>query len=167
MTARYIRFVLLAALLAAVRSASAEMTLGYDPNDVSFLSGGGVGTEEGRYRLAVGLTFGGWSFPTERSTVSALRLNFGWSRYAHTQGVDLGLWSDSETFAGCALNIVANEVEREASGVQIALANYVRGTACGLQLGIVNVAERLNGVQIGLMNLNRAGRTWPFVNWSF
>jgi hypothetical protein len=62
------------------------------------------------------------------------------------------------------------ENDGELHGVSIATVNHIKGGQRGLTIGIVNYARRLNGVQIGLVNIvrdNPSGRrVLPIVNWN-
>jgi len=53
-------------------------------------------------------------------------------------------------------------------GISISCYNKIRGTQTGLVIGLFNVADELNGVQIGLLNIakNNSGLTkvLPFIN---
>jgi hypothetical protein len=54
-------------------------------------------------------------------------------------------------------------------GVSIGGFNWIRGSQRGLTIGILNIAEELHGVQIGLINIARNKESFsvlPFVNWS-
>lgn len=52
-------------------------------------------------------------------------------------------------FAGVAANVIGNFSERDSEG---------------LQIGLVNSAGRLNGVQVGLLNNSRAQLSFPILN---
>lgn len=55
------------------------------------------------------------------------------------------------------------------SGVTVSSFNHIKGEQFGLSLGLINFAWKLNGVQIGLINIanrSRSGiRVLPLVNW--
>ena len=91
-----------------------------------------------------------------------------------TNGIQIGLGNSSAEIVGwqiggenivvsaqglqCAavFNLIADlkkvETKRKSYGVQIAPVNVVVGKFSGVQMGIVNVAQSLTGVQIGLLN---------------
>ena len=56
-------------------------------------------------------------------------------------------------------------------GISISCYNKIRGTQTGLVIGLFNVADELNGVQIGLLNIakNNSGlaKVLPFINLHF
>jgi hypothetical protein len=56
-------------------------------------------------------------------------------------------------------------------GISVSCYNKIRGTQTGLVIGLFNVADELNGVQIGLLNIakNNSGlaKILPFINLHF
>lgn len=53
-------------------------------------------------------------------------------------------------------------------GVSIATSNYIKGSQHGLTIGIVNYARRLNGVQVGIINIVADATGYPILplfNW--
>jgi hypothetical protein len=54
------------------------------------------------------------------------------------------------------------------TGASLSSVNAIRGTQHGLTIGLVNYAERLQGVQIGVININKGAsgpfKVLPFVN---
>lgn len=116
------------------------------------------------YDTAIGLTVLPWSFPNEESSVTGLRLNFGWGYYAGTYGLDLGAFSNTGEFRGLGANWIGHYADRDAKGLQVGLVNVTGHRAVGLQIGLVNYVERLEGVQIGLLNFATSQWTLPFVN---
>jgi hypothetical protein len=44
------------------------------------------------------------------------------------------------------------------TGASLSSVNAIRGTQHGLTIGLVNYAERLRGVQIGAININKGAR---------
>lgn len=139
--------------------------------NVSYVQRGG-GNDYGygggtQYHTPLGLTLLAWDIPNSMSVVCGLRLNLGCGRFERTNGVDLGLWSKSGEFTGVAANLVGNFSERDAQGLQIGVVNMVEGEADGVQIGLVNKASRLKGVQIGLINFNPSGISFPILNFGF
>jgi hypothetical protein len=57
----------------------------------------------------------------------------------------------------------------ELHGMSVAAFNEIRGRQRGLTVGLLNIAEELHGVQIGLINIarnNPSGRqVLPIANW--
>lgn len=85
-------------------------------------------------------------------------------------GVQWGLFNDVKgEFVGWQDGTV-NLVGGDFVGLQSGFYNSVAGKSSGLQLGVVNVAGSLYGLQIGLLNFNKAGEPFkflPIVNFSF
>ena len=133
--------------------------------NVEFIQRGG-GAEYGYrgYEMPLGLTFLPWAAPNFESTVKGIRFNFGWGRHAGVYGLDLGVFGRSGDFAGISADVFGNYTERDAAGIQMGLANVVEGTARGLQIGFVNYADRLEGVQIGILNFAATQWTLPLIN---
>lgn len=78
-----------------------------------------------------------------------------------------GLFSEVSEVRGVQLSGLGSRC-REVRGAQVSLAlNRAEGEVCGLQLGLFNVARRLKGVQVGLLNTNAAGWTFPLLNVSW
>ena len=72
---------------------------------------------------------------------------------------------DFSGWQGTAGNITKGTAE----GLQWGVVNYA-GHASGLQLGLVNYALSMKGLQIGLVNIIKQGGqfpVFPIVNWSF
>ena len=101
-------------------------------------------------------------------------------------GLDLGIWNEtrSQTQVGIQLGIVgkslggftgwqANMVNISRNmfeGFQSGWVNHHSGRFSGLQIAIVNYAETMNGIQIGLINIIKSGgfMPWfPLFNFSF
>lgn len=126
--------------------------------------GYGGGTQ---YFTPIGLTLLAWDIPNSMSIVYGLRLNLGCGRFERTNGIDLGLFSKSGDSCGVAANLIGNFCERDADGLQVGVVNMVDGDVNGVQVGLVNKARRLRGVQIGLVNFNPSGISFPIVNCGF
>ncbi len=87
-------------------------------------------------------------------------------------GIQLGLFNREERyFKGLQLAGLANIVKLSGQGVQAAVFyNDAQQDMRGLQLGLVNHAGSLDGVQLGLLNFNDDTRHlgfFPFVNAAF
>ena len=138
---------------------------GGNARDVVFVERGGGNPYGYRsYDTAIGLTLLPWSFPNEESSVRGLRLNFGWGYYAGTYGLDLGTFSSTGEFRGLGANWIGHYADRDAKGLQVGLVNVTGHSAVGLQIGLVNYVERLEGVQIGLLNFATSQWTLPIIN---
>lgn len=119
------------------------------------------------YVTPLGLTLIAWDIPNSMSVVKGVRLNLGCGRFERTYGVDLGLFSKSGDFSGVAANVIGNFSERDATGLQLGVVNMVEGEVRGVQIGLVNKAGHLYGLQIGLVNFNPSGITFPILNFGF
>lgn len=164
--------VALAALVASAETWKAgEGVANERVGNVSFVQRGGgadYGYGGGRqYFTPLGLTLLAWDIPNSMSAVYGLRLNLGCGRFERTYGVDLGLFSKSGAFSGVAANLIGNFCETDAEGLQVGLVNMVEGVVDGLQVGLVNKAGHLRGVQIGLVNFNPSGISFPILNCGF
>ena len=138
---------------------------GENSRDVVFVARGGGNPYGYRsYDMAIGLTLLPWSLPNNESSVKGLRLNLGWGYYVGTYGVDLGAFSNTGEFRGIGANLLGNLAESDAKGLQVGLVNITGRCAAGLQIGLVNYVERLEGVQIGLLNFATSQWTLPFIN---
>ena len=138
---------------------------GANARDVVFVERGGGNPYGYRsYDTAIGLTVLPWSFPNDESSVRGLRLNLGWGYYAGTYGLDLGTFSNSGEFRGLGANWIGHYSDRDAKGLQVGLVNVTGHCAVGLQIGLVNYVERLEGVQIGLLNFATSQWTLPIIN---
>ena len=119
------------------------------------------------YVTPFGLTLIAWDIPNSMSVVRGVRANFGCGRFERTYGADLGLFSKSGDFSGVAANIIGNFSERNATGLQLGIVNMVEGDVRGMQIGLVNKSGHLLGVQIGLINFNPSGISFPILNFGF
>lgn len=86
--------------------------------------------------------------------VPALSLNIIGGSHIGLRGVEVGvLWNHkSEFVSGVQIAAGANISNGPVDGVQIALVNIAGQNSEGLQLGLTNFAEDLNGLQVGLFN---------------
>lgn len=58
-----------------------------------------------------------------------------------------------QDFSGLQLALYGNRVESGTMrGIQLALVNKAETSACGLQIGAVNYAKKINGIQFGIYN---------------
>ena len=115
--------------------------------------------------------------------VTAFRWNIIYGKNTAVKIVDLGLVN--HTTSGLSQGIqwgLVNFTESEFSGLQLAAINYNKGTAKGLlwsgvnyagnggglHIAFVNYAERMDGVQIGVLNIIKEGGMFPLMviaNW--
>ena len=122
----------------------------------------------------IALGIGGWGMPYGRNwAICGLRLNLGlpnWTaQYESVYGLDVGLSGETFGEAGGILVNAFNNTTRDMYGLAVAgLWNNARGTDSvalqvaaayngaekldGVQIGLVNHAHELHGVQIGLIN---------------
>lgn len=159
-----------AAAFEAGRGVANDLATGSGRHDVTFIERGGNNTYGWRsYDIPLGVTILPWAIPNEECSVYGLRLNFGWGAYRDTFGLDAGVFSTcARDFGGIAVNLFGNAVGNQMCGIQIGGVNIVRGSAYGLQIGAVNFAADLHGVQLGFLNFNNTGlRCFPVLNVGF
>lgn len=139
------------------------------------------------------------AFPAE-DAVRGLRLSLLYGRNSDVTGMDIGLvphvtgdflgvqWGGVNLVDGDTEGVqwgVVNVTDGHLTGLQASGVVNVAGTGegaqlawwvnhsrnfRGLQIALVNYAERLHGVQLGLVNIIREGGVlpvMPLVNWSF
>jgi len=82
-----------------------------------------------------------------------------------------GIGAGTLDFNGGVIAPFYFRIEREGSmrGVSVSAFNRLSGVQHGLTIGVLNIAEELRGVQIGLINIARRNpkgrRVLPIVNW--
>jgi hypothetical protein len=109
-------------------------------------------------------------FP-ENDTISGVRINLLYGRNASVTGLDLGLVN--HTTAGLSKGIQYGAVvlaDSDFIGIQFSWVNVTRGNFEGFQIGFINFAKTMNGLQFGLVNIISQGGAFPvfpIVNWSF
>lgn len=113
---------------------------------------------------------------SKTTEISGLSLNIWGENPQH--GVALGFVNGSTgDSSGFSWALIAN-YDDSYTGVQMGFVNYSKQDFKGLQWGFVNYAEKLNGVQLGLVNIvedngwfdqfpNKLAKGFPFFNWSF
>ena len=129
--------------------------------------------------------------------VYGLRTSFLWGEQNEVNGIDVGIFHTAVKTNGLALGIynglsesgtgiqmgLGSYVQQGFSGLQWGLANAVTGELKGAQLGIanqagsgtgfqfggLNVTDSMQGIQIGLWNVNPNGFLpyFPIINFSF
>ncbi len=125
----------------------------------------GYGYEDGM--TVVGFTFLPWAAPNSSWDVHGVRLNFGWGRHREMIGLDTGFFGASEYFGGLSATVIGNHSAGDADGVLLGVVNVVDARVRGIQLGLVNYAGDLKGLQVGLLNFNTAGIFFPVINLGF
>ena len=158
-----------AAKFEAGKGIANDRATGQNDRDVTFVERGNGNAYGWRgWDMAIGGTILPWAIPNFESNVYGLRINLGWGTYANTYGLDAGAFSStSGDFGGIQANLCGNAVGGTAGGLQVGAVNVGRGRVYGLQIGFVNFAEDLHGVQIGGLNFNRSGITLPIINAAF
>jgi hypothetical protein len=81
-----------------------------------------------------------------------------------------GIAGGAQDLTGIAFSTAWFKLEKgEMHGMSVASYNEIRGRQRGLTIGLLNLAEELHGVQLGLINIaynNPSGRkVLPLVNW--
>lgn len=172
------KFAFAALVVAAVSVASAqevfragEGVANQHGGNVLFVQRGGgnvYGYGVGRqYYTPIGLTLIAWDIPNSMSAIYGARFNLGCGRFERTYGADLGLFSRNGEFSGVAANVIGNFCETNAEGLQLGVVNMVEGDVDGVQIGLVNKAGHLRGLQIGIVNFNPSGISFPILNFGF
>jgi len=71
---------------------------------------------------------------------------------------------------GC-VRIVDDKMQGSLTGVAVSSCNWIKGEQRGLSIGILNYATKLNGIQLGLINIAKnnpkGAKVLPFVNAHF
>ena len=116
------------------------------------------------YVTGLGFTVLPWSIPNRESTVYGVRTNLGWGYFANSTGLDTGLFSHSGYCSGLQINVFGNLTDSNSDGLHIGLVNVVGRRQRGLQIGLVNYADYLEGVQIGLLNFTAKQCSLPILN---
>lgn len=85
-------------------------------------------------------------------------------------GIGAGSTEATGVFVAPAFFMVGSEeLEGELEGVSVSAYNRIRGAQRGLSIGLLNIAQELHGVQIGLVNIawnKESFPVLPIVNWS-
>ena len=116
--------------------------------------------------------------------VTAFRFNILYGKNTSVQYVDLGLIVNQTTTLSSGLQWgFINYNEGKQSGIQLGAVNYNKGATSGfqwaslvnyagegggLQLALLNYAERMKGIQVGVVNIIRTGGMFPVMviaNW--
>jgi hypothetical protein len=123
------------------------------------------------------------SLAKAEDSVSGFRFNLIYGKNTSVKVVDLGLVNQTTTLSNGLQWGTINFNEGATSGVQLGAVNYDKGAASGLQwsaffnyagtegglqLAAVNYAEKLQGFQIGVLNIDKSGGMFPFMiiaNW--
>ena len=139
--------------------------------------------DAGTDALADGSARDGGDAGQPEDAVTAFRYNFIYGKNTAVKIVDLGLVNHTTTGLSQGLQGgLVNYTESEFSGLQLAAINYNKGTAKGLlwsgvnyagtggglHIAFLNYAERMQGVQVGVLNIIKEGGAFPFMviaNW--
>lgn len=141
---------------------------GENSRDVVFVArGGGNGYGYNGGMSVIGATFLPWSLPDCPWKIKGVRFNFGWGYHSKMIGLDSGLFGTSGYLGGISATLLGNLTFGDADGLQIGAVNVVSERTRGVQIGVVNYANELNGLQIGLLNFNNSGITFPIINIGF
>lgn len=155
---------------AEVRESDYDRTRDVDRNDYDRTPGG-----EHIAMTPFALCVGGWGMPYGRNwAICGARLNLGWpgwtQQYASVYGLDVGLSGETFKESGGILVNVFNNTTRDMYGLAVAgfwnnalgtdstalqIAAFYNGAEKldGVQIGLVNHVHELHGVQIGLVNM--------------
>lgn len=91
--------------------------------------------------------------PSPDADVGGLRLDVIYGVCANFDGLDLGLAGRATGHAnGLQLAALANIVDGDGTGVQVAAVSFVKSRYVGLQVGVVNYALQAKTLQIGFYN---------------
>jgi hypothetical protein len=119
-------------------------------------------------------------------SVDGFRINIIYGVSEDMQGIDIGIVNEStgsvhgfelgldnrvgKDFGGSQLGLF-NEVKEDCKGLQVGvIVNLTRGEMQGVQIGLYNHAESLDGIQLGLFNFNDDTKYlgfFPFINAAF
>lgn len=134
------------------------------------LAGLGAGVGGDLRGLAVGGLGFGVGGELRGVAVSGLGVGANRIRGIVLSGIGAGSPDATGGFVAPAFFIVGSEeLEGEFRGVSISAYNRIRGRQRGLAIGLLNIAQELHGVQIGLVNIawnKESFPVLPLVNWS-
>ncbi len=90
-------------------------------------------------------------FPSYRDVVG-LRLSLLYGRSSSIVGLDLGVAGEAEYASGLQIAVIKQSVGNFGAGIQIAAGmNEVYDSMTGIQIGSINVAGSVHGIQLGLI----------------
>ncbi len=91
--------------------------------------------------------------PFRDFNVGGLRINAVYGECHDFDGLDISTVGRATGHAnGIQLALLANVVDGDGLGLQIATVDFVKGDYRGLQIGVVNYAAKANALQIGFFN---------------
>ena len=91
--------------------------------------------------------------------VVGIRFTIPWCRNDSVTGFDVGFVGRSRYFEGLQVNVLRNDVQDSAAGIQIGLYNSAGAASMlGIQIGLWNEAHSMRGFQIGVVNVADAAR---------
>lgn len=94
-----------------------------------------------------------FQMPSRGFDVGGMRINLLYGECHDFDGLDIS-WVGRATGHGKGIQLaaLANTVDGGGFGMQIAPVNYVKGQYVGLQIGVLNYAEKAKALQIGFYN---------------
>ena len=127
---------------------------------------------------------GNWALESLRgSQIGAMNIA------SEIRGAQIGVWNGGDIRSGAQLGVVninfgdnpglplnpsdnQEQQDSERHMLQVGLINYTRSKSKGVQIGVINLAHSLHGLQFGLINYIRVHKTLPFafspiLNFSF
>jgi hypothetical protein len=135
-------------------------------------------------------------YPTPEDSIKGIRVNAIYAVNQDLTGIDFGLFIPFNFVRGDLKGIqfgaiyncvegqsegiqwgLVNTTKGDLTGAQLGFVNFVDGKATGLQWGFYNQAGSLEGIQLGLININKSGdwitktpqspNFFPLINWGF
>ncbi|MDO2949819.1 VC2662 family protein [Aeromonas simiae] len=104
----------------------------------------------------VQLSLPGVNLPSDNQ-VKGLRLSALYGRTSDVSGVDISLLglSDTDSFTGVQLGVFfgAGHVRSQFKGVALGLANWHEGHDTGVNVGLVNLTNNVEGLNFGAVNV--------------
>lgn len=118
-----------------------------------------------------GINFGGLAVVTESELTGLNSALLALVSKEEITGLNIvGYKVESPKISGLNVSLGWTDVD-DLKGISISCYNKIKGTQTGLVIGLFNVADELNGVQIGLLNIaknnNSLAKILPFINLHF
>lgn len=103
---------------------------------------------------------------TDNSQVDGLKLGLPiCSGYGSVEGMELSIiCSATQNISGLQWSFIGANTCRELNGTQLGLLNVVSGKTEGGQIGIINIAKHVAGIQLGLINSAKHGLQLGMIN---
>jgi hypothetical protein len=109
-----------------------------------------------------------FNYPAETadSKVDGIKLGLPiCSGYGSVEGMELSLFcSATDKISGLQWAFIGVTACKELNGTQLGLLNAVAGDAKGGQIGMINIAGRLAGIQLGIVNSVKHGLQFGLIN---